>query len=79
MSEVELLPSRSRSRHLTGIQIIGTGCYLPDNIVTFPAGDIRDEPGTARIVFEARIIERKGIHFVSFCAQCLGNVIVLRK
>ncbi len=34
MSQVELLPSRSRSRQLTGVQIVGTGCYLPDNVVT---------------------------------------------
>ncbi len=34
MSEAGLLPSRSQLRKLTDVQIIGTGCYLPDNVVT---------------------------------------------
>lgn len=34
MSEAGLLPSRSPLRQLTGVQIVGTGCYLPDNVVT---------------------------------------------
>ena len=34
MSEAGLLPSRSQLRQLTGVQIVGTGCYLPDKVVT---------------------------------------------
>jgi 3-oxoacyl-[acyl-carrier-protein] synthase-3 len=35
MSEVELLsPARSPLRRLTGVQIVGTGSYVPDNVVT---------------------------------------------
>src|SRR3989337_801806 len=34
MSEAELQPSRSPLRQLTGVQIVGTGCFLPDNVVT---------------------------------------------
>ncbi len=35
MSDAELLsPARSPLRRLTGVQIIGTGSYVPENVVT---------------------------------------------
>src|SRR5688572_8257695 len=35
MSDAELLtPTRSPLRRLTGVQIIGTGSFVPDNVVT---------------------------------------------
>ncbi|MFV2066392.1 MAG: beta-ketoacyl-ACP synthase III [Pirellulales bacterium] len=54
MSEVTLADRRSPMRSLTGVQVIGTGSYLPDNVV-------RNEDLAARGFDADWILQRSGI------------------